>query len=95
MREEDGEGVAKAINEVIVGERGEGFRRRARELSERMKMEEDEAIYEEEIDEIAKGVELSEANFIWVIKFPVMEKIMSIEEALPQGFLDRGLVVSG
>ncbi|KAL8490640.1 hypothetical protein ACS0TY_022586 [Phlomoides rotata] len=33
------------------------------------------------------------AYFIW--EFPVMEKIMSIEEALPQGFLDRGLVMSG
>ncbi|KAL8490698.1 hypothetical protein ACS0TY_022628 [Phlomoides rotata] len=53
----------------------------------------------EEIEEIAKGVELSEANFIWVIRFPVMEKTMSIEEVLPQGYLDRvkdrGLVVSG
>ncbi|KAL8486225.1 hypothetical protein ACS0TY_023071 [Phlomoides rotata] len=53
----------------------------------------------EEIEEIAKGVELCEANFIWVIRFPVMEKTMSIEEVLPQGFLDRvkdrGLVVSG
>ncbi|KAL8486218.1 hypothetical protein ACS0TY_023064 [Phlomoides rotata] len=45
----------------------------------------------EEIEDIAKGVELSEANFIWVIRFPVMEKIMSIEEAHPQGFLDRGI----
>ncbi|KAL8490699.1 hypothetical protein ACS0TY_022629 [Phlomoides rotata] len=53
----------------------------------------------EEIEEIARGVELSEANFIWIIRFPVMEKTMSIEEVLPQGFLDRvknrGLVVSG
>ncbi|KAL8486283.1 hypothetical protein ACS0TY_023116 [Phlomoides rotata] len=44
-----------------------------------------------EIEEIAKGVELSEANFIWIIRFPVMEKTMSIEEVLPQGFLDRGV----
>ncbi|KAL8490693.1 hypothetical protein ACS0TY_022624 [Phlomoides rotata] len=53
----------------------------------------------EEIGEIAKGVELSGANFIWMIRFPVMEKKTSIEEVLPQGFLDRvkdrGLVVSG
>ncbi|KAL8490649.1 hypothetical protein ACS0TY_022594 [Phlomoides rotata] len=53
----------------------------------------------EEIGEIAKGVELSEANFIWIIRFPVMEKKTSIEEVLPQGFLDRvkdrGLVLSG
>ncbi|KAL8486231.1 hypothetical protein ACS0TY_023077 [Phlomoides rotata] len=49
MRDEDGgfdgDGVAKSIK-VIVGERGEGFRRRAREMSEKMKMEEDEAIHE-------------------------------------------------
>ncbi|KAL8486213.1 hypothetical protein ACS0TY_023059 [Phlomoides rotata] len=38
----DGEGVAKAINEVIVEERGEGFRRKAREMREKMKMEEDD-----------------------------------------------------
>ncbi|KAL8486235.1 hypothetical protein ACS0TY_023081 [Phlomoides rotata] len=50
MRDEDGgfdgEGVAKAINEVIVEERGEGFRRRAREMSEKMKMEEEDSINE-------------------------------------------------
>ncbi|KAI3459302.1 hypothetical protein Pfo_015965 [Paulownia fortunei] len=53
----------------------------------------------EEIEEIAKGLELCDVNFIWVIRFPVGEKTISIEEALPQGFLDRvkdrGMVVSG
>ncbi|KAK6122959.1 hypothetical protein DH2020_043303 [Rehmannia glutinosa] len=52
-----------------------------------------------EIDEIAKGLELSGVNFIWVIRFPVEEKNISIEEAIPEGFLDRmknrGKIVSG
>ncbi|GFQ07498.1 beta-d-glucosyl crocetin beta-1 6-glucosyltransferase [Phtheirospermum japonicum] len=52
----------------------------------------------EEIDEIAKGLELCDVNFIWVIRFPVEEKDVSVEEALPEGFLDRvrdrGIVVS-
>ncbi|KAK6122652.1 hypothetical protein DH2020_043605 [Rehmannia glutinosa] len=42
-----------------------------------------------QIDEIAKGLELSGVNFIWVIRFPVEEKNISIEEAIPEGFLDR------
>ncbi|XP_047309357.1 beta-D-glucosyl crocetin beta-1,6-glucosyltransferase-like [Impatiens glandulifera] len=50
----------------------------------------------EETSEVAKGLELSMVNFIWVLRFPFEEKI-SIEEALPNGFLervgDRGLVV--
>ncbi|XP_047309111.1 beta-D-glucosyl crocetin beta-1,6-glucosyltransferase-like [Impatiens glandulifera] len=50
----------------------------------------------EEREEIAKGLELSMLNFIWVLKFSNEDKI-SIEEALPNGFLtrvgDRGLVV--
>ncbi|KAK6122945.1 hypothetical protein DH2020_043305 [Rehmannia glutinosa] len=52
-----------------------------------------------QIDEIAKGLELSGVNFIWVIRFPVEEKTISIEEAIPEGFLDRmknrGKIVSG
>ncbi|KAK6146137.1 hypothetical protein DH2020_020006 [Rehmannia glutinosa] len=52
-----------------------------------------------QIDEIAKGLELSGVNFIWVIRFPVEEKNISIEEAIPEGFLDRmknrGKIVSG
>ncbi|KAI3469434.1 hypothetical protein Pfo_026097 [Paulownia fortunei] len=51
-----------------------------------------------EIEEIAKGLELCNVNFIWIIRFPVGETI-SLEEALPQGFLDRvterGIVVTG
>ncbi|XP_047309358.1 beta-D-glucosyl crocetin beta-1,6-glucosyltransferase-like [Impatiens glandulifera] len=50
----------------------------------------------EETEEIAKGLELSMVNFIWVLRFPSEEKI-SIEEVLPNGFLkrvgDRGLVI--
>ncbi|KAL3829385.1 hypothetical protein ACJIZ3_018187 [Penstemon smallii] len=51
-----------------------------------------------QIEEIAKGLEMTTVNFIWVIRFPVGETI-SIEEALPEGFLervkDRGMVVQG
>ncbi|KAL8508205.1 hypothetical protein ACS0TY_018698 [Phlomoides rotata] len=209
MRDEDGgfdgEGVAKAMNEVIVGERGEEFRRRAREMSEKMKMEEDEAIHElnehetrdlaaasehvtvedlaegfafgvfrlscdivlikscrgiegkymdhlstlcnkkivptgplitfaqdqenadsdiikwlsergehstlyisfgsenyfsrQQIGGIAKGLEMSDANFIWVARSPAGSEF-AVEEALPEGFLDRvkkqrGMVVDG
>ncbi|XP_047333004.1 beta-D-glucosyl crocetin beta-1,6-glucosyltransferase-like [Impatiens glandulifera] len=50
----------------------------------------------EEREEIARGLELSMVNFIWVLRFSIEDKI-SIEEALPNGFLtrvgDRGLVV--
>ncbi|KAK4477905.1 hypothetical protein RD792_017170 [Penstemon davidsonii] len=42
----------------------------------------------EEIEEIAKGLELCDVNFIWVIRFPIGETV-NIEEALPRGFLDR------
>ncbi|XP_019199078.1 PREDICTED: beta-D-glucosyl crocetin beta-1,6-glucosyltransferase-like [Ipomoea nil] len=43
----------------------------------------------EEIQEIAKGLELiSSANFIWVIRFPAGEET-PLEEALPNGFLER------
>ncbi|KAK4477903.1 hypothetical protein RD792_017168 [Penstemon davidsonii] len=42
----------------------------------------------EEIEEIAKGLELCDVNFIWVIRFPVGETV-NIEEALPEGFLER------
>ncbi|XP_047318213.1 beta-D-glucosyl crocetin beta-1,6-glucosyltransferase-like [Impatiens glandulifera] len=50
----------------------------------------------EETEELAKGLELSMVNFIWVLRFSFEEKI-TVEEALPNGFLervgDRGLVV--
>ncbi|CAH9148118.1 unnamed protein product [Cuscuta epithymum] len=42
----------------------------------------------EEIQELAKGLELSEANFIWVLRFPAGKEI-GVEEALPEGFLNR------
>ncbi|CAL5322210.1 unnamed protein product [Camellia sinensis] len=52
----------------------------------------------EEIEEIAHGLELSMVNFIWVVRFPEVEKV-ELEEALPKGFIDRvgerGLVVEG
>ncbi|WMV10163.1 hypothetical protein MTR67_003548 [Solanum verrucosum] len=48
--------------------------------------------------EIAQGLEPCNINFIWIIKFPVGDKT-SIEETLPQDYLDRvrrrGLVVEG
>ncbi|KAL0367679.1 UNVERIFIED_CONTAM: UDP-glucosyltransferase 29 [Sesamum radiatum] len=53
----------------------------------------------QEIEEIAKGLELCDANFIWVIRFPLGEKEISVEDALPKGFLERvkerGIVVTG
>ncbi|KAK9149887.1 hypothetical protein Scep_008644 [Stephania cephalantha] len=54
----------------------------------------------EEIEETAYGLELSEVNFIWVIRFPDhhIERVNDfVSEVLPQGFLERvgerGLVV--
>ncbi|XP_030526543.2 beta-D-glucosyl crocetin beta-1,6-glucosyltransferase-like [Rhodamnia argentea] len=53
---------------------------------------------EKEREEIAFGLELSNVNFIWVVKFPMVENVR-LEEALPEGFLervrDRGLVIEG
>ncbi|KAI3427723.1 Glycosyltransferase [Psidium guajava] len=53
---------------------------------------------EREREEIAYGLELSNVNFIWVIRYPVGES-MGLEEALPAGFLERvgerGLVREG
>ncbi|XP_022943327.1 beta-D-glucosyl crocetin beta-1,6-glucosyltransferase-like [Cucurbita moschata] len=45
----------------------------------------------EEMEEIAHGLEESEANFIWVVRFPKGEESSSrgIEEALPKGFVER------
>ncbi|KAI3459300.1 hypothetical protein Pfo_015963 [Paulownia fortunei] len=52
----------------------------------------------EQIEEIAKGLELSKVNFIWVARSPVGSDIV-MEEALPEGFIDRvkqrGIVVKG
>nr|WIW42682.1 UDP-glycosyltransferase [Nicotiana tabacum] len=50
-----------------------------------------------DIEEIAKGLELTLVNFIWTIKFPV-GVTTTIEEVLPQGFLEKsekGMVVKG
>ncbi|CAH9136394.1 unnamed protein product [Cuscuta epithymum] len=53
----------------------------------------------EDLEEMAYGLELSGVNFIWVIRFPEGgdDKTLSLDEALPSGFLDRvkkrGLIV--
>ncbi|XP_009804830.1 UDP-glucosyltransferase 29-like [Nicotiana tabacum] len=48
----------------------------------------------ENIQEIAHGIELSNVNFLWVLRFPGSE----VEQVLPEGFLnrvkERGMVVS-
>lgn len=53
---------------------------------------------EEEILEVAQGLELSKVNFIWVIRFPQGERI-SMQDALPEGYLERvgesGMVMEG
>ncbi|MCL7028157.1 hypothetical protein MKW94_027626 [Papaver nudicaule] len=43
----------------------------------------------EEIQEIAYGLELSEVNFIWVIRFPDDQKETDIGQVLPKGFMER------
>ncbi|CAI9091294.1 OLC1v1026273C1 [Oldenlandia corymbosa var. corymbosa] len=43
----------------------------------------------EERHAISLGLELSNVNFIWVIRFPVGENKITIEESLPEGFLNR------
>ncbi|CAI9117065.1 OLC1v1018389C1 [Oldenlandia corymbosa var. corymbosa] len=49
--------------------------------------------------EIAHGLELSNVNFIWVVRFPTGVENISLEEILPQGFFtrvgDRGKIVTG
>ncbi|KAK6136025.1 hypothetical protein DH2020_030235 [Rehmannia glutinosa] len=53
---------------------------------------------ENEIEQIACGLELSEVNFVWALRFPIGENI-NIHEKLPLGFLERvgerGMVVEG
>ncbi|KAA8539167.1 hypothetical protein F0562_025859 [Nyssa sinensis] len=53
---------------------------------------------EMEMKGIAHGLELSNVNFIWLVRFPGGEKIR-VEEALPEGFIERigerGMVVEG
>ncbi|KZV39631.1 flavanone 7-O-glucoside 2''-O-beta-L-rhamnosyltransferase [Dorcoceras hygrometricum] len=51
-----------------------------------------------EMEELGLGLESSGVSFIWVVRFAVGEK-MSLDEALPKGFIDRvgdrGLIVEG
>ncbi|KAJ8565973.1 hypothetical protein K7X08_008549 [Anisodus acutangulus] len=42
----------------------------------------------EEIEEIDHSLELTQLNFIWVLRFPLGEET-NIENVLPKGFLDR------
>ncbi|GFQ03210.1 beta-d-glucosyl crocetin beta-1 6-glucosyltransferase [Phtheirospermum japonicum] len=56
---------------------------------------------DEQIGEIAKGLQLSNANFIWVIRFCIMGEttMTTVEEKLSVGFLEkekeRGLIIPG
>ncbi|KAI3899030.1 hypothetical protein MKW92_017752 [Papaver armeniacum] len=51
----------------------------------------------EEIQEVAYGLELSEVNFIWVIRFPDNLEEDRLAQVLPKGFMERivekGMVV--
>ncbi|XP_019165607.1 PREDICTED: beta-D-glucosyl crocetin beta-1,6-glucosyltransferase-like [Ipomoea nil] len=53
----------------------------------------------EDMEEVAYGLEQSQANFIWVVRFPKGNENPNLEEALPKGFLERiggrGRVVEG
>ncbi|VFQ99173.1 unnamed protein product [Cuscuta campestris] len=53
---------------------------------------------EEDTHSIARGLETSRVNFIWVVRFP-KGKTVNVEEAMPKGFLEgvrgRGMVVDG
>ncbi|KAI3818092.1 hypothetical protein L1987_11895 [Smallanthus sonchifolius] len=52
-----------------------------------------------DLEEIAYGLEMSNVNFIWVLRFPKCEKKTELSQHLPLGFLervkDRGLLVEG
>ncbi|GJW73487.1 beta-D-glucosyl crocetin beta-1,6-glucosyltransferase-like protein [Tanacetum coccineum] len=52
-----------------------------------------------DMTQIAIALELSNVNFIWVLRFPKGENSMTIKEALPLGFSERvktrGLLVEG
>ncbi|XP_075504270.1 mogroside IIIx synthase-like [Primulina tabacum] len=52
----------------------------------------------DQMEEIAKGLELCDVNFIWVVRSPV-GKTINIHEVMPMGFHDRvkerGLIVQG
>ncbi|KAL3626135.1 hypothetical protein CASFOL_029684 [Castilleja foliolosa] len=51
----------------------------------------------DQISEIAKGLQLCKVNFLWIIRFPNEEKTVSLQEALPDRFLEtvkgRGKVI--
>ncbi|XP_073119542.1 mogroside IIIx synthase-like [Henckelia pumila] len=53
----------------------------------------------DQIQEISKGLELCDVNFIWAVKFSAKVDCVALEEALPRGFLERvkgrGMVVDG
>ncbi|KAL1543125.1 beta-D-glucosyl crocetin beta-1,6-glucosyltransferase [Salvia divinorum] len=52
----------------------------------------------DQMQEVAKGLEISKVNFIWVVRFPQGERV-SLGEVLPKGFLDRvgerGRIIQG
>ncbi|KAK3205775.1 hypothetical protein Dsin_019821 [Dipteronia sinensis] len=56
------------------------------------------SLTEEEMEEIAHGLELSQVSFIWIVRFRNRDK-STIDEALPEGFQERvggrGLIVEG
>lgn len=58
----------------------------------------EEFLSKKEMEELALGLESSGVSFIWVVRFPVGEKL-GLDEALPQGFLervgDRGMIIDG
>ncbi|KAL0550695.1 hypothetical protein IC582_009755 [Cucumis melo] len=43
----------------------------------------------QEMEDIGNGLEESGANFIWVIRFPKGEENRRVEEALPEGFVEK------
>ncbi|XP_006365665.1 beta-D-glucosyl crocetin beta-1,6-glucosyltransferase-like [Solanum tuberosum] len=49
----------------------------------------------EEMEEVAYGLELSNVHFIWVVRFPKEEQVVSLEDVLPQGFLQRNIGEKG
>lgn len=58
------------------------------------------SLSKQQIEELAHGIEQSNVNFVWAIRFQKEEKTR-VEEAVPEGFLerirdrDRGIVVEG
>ncbi|KAI7741709.1 hypothetical protein M8C21_026509 [Ambrosia artemisiifolia] len=52
-----------------------------------------------DLEEIAYGLEMSNVNFIWVLRFPKIETKVKLSQHLPLGFIERvkgrGLLVDG